>query len=85
MARSDPGADGVKLNKPTRSAKELTLLVAEAMAASLTAQRVAPAFAPAIEAHIRDGLGRNWDVNPPAPTPAHRKAIDGVRDAFDLL
>jgi hypothetical protein len=39
---------------------------------------------PVIEGHIRDGMGRNWDVSLPAPTPVHRKAIDGVRDLFDL-
>lgn len=39
----------------------------------------------AIEGHIRGGMGRNWDVSMPAPTPVHRKAIGSVRDLYDLV
>ena len=72
------------MSKTIRSAKELTLLVSEAIANAVGAQRVASTFAPIVEAHIRDGLGRNWDVVTPAPTTGHRKAIDSVRDLYDL-
>ena len=66
------------MSKPAISKKELATLVAEAIQA---AARVMPPF---IEGHIRDGMGRNWDVTMPAPTPVHRKAIDSVRDQYDL-
>ena len=49
-----------------------------------TAVVVSRTMAPSVEGHIRDGMGRNWDVSTPAPTPAHRKAIDAVRDRYDL-
>ena len=67
--------------KETKSKKELATLVADAIEAAVFNARVMPPF---IEGHIRDGMGRNWDVAMPAPTPAHRKAIDAVRDLFDL-
>jgi hypothetical protein len=67
--------------KQTKTRKELALLVADAIEAAVSATRVMPPF---IEGHIRDGMGRNWDVSMPAPTPLHRRAIDGVRDLFDL-
>ena len=57
-------------------------MVADAIEAALSPSRVMPPF---IEGHIRDGMGRNWDVSMPAPTPMHRKAIDGVRDLYDLV
>jgi len=68
--------------KQPKSKKELATLVAESIEATVNTTRVAPPF---IEAHIRDGMGRNWDVSMPAPTPLHRKAIDGVRDLYDLV
>lgn len=67
--------------KETKSKKELAVLVADAVEAAVGNARVMPPF---IEAHIRDGMGRNWDVALPAPTPVHRKAIDSVRDSYDL-
>jgi hypothetical protein len=67
--------------KDTKSKKELSLLVADAIEAVVLNARVMPPF---IEGHIRDGRGRNWDVTLPAPTPVHRKPIDSVRDQFDL-
>jgi len=67
--------------KETRSKRELALLVADAVESAVHAIRVMPPF---IESHVRDGMGRNWDVSMPAPTPTHRKAIDGVRDLYDL-
>lgn len=67
--------------KPTKSRKELAKLVVDAIEAVLPAARVMPPF---IEPHIRDGLGRSWDVSTPAPTVSHRKAIDSIRDQFDL-
>ena len=67
--------------KDTKTKKELALLVAHAIEAVVSAVRVMPPF---IEGHIRDGMGRNWDVSMPAPTPVHRKAIDSVRDLYDL-
>ena len=39
---------------------------------------------PFVEGHILDGMGSNWDVRLPAPTPTHSKAIDGIRDLCDL-
>ena len=60
----------------------MALLVADAIEAALGASHFMP---PLIEGHIRDGMGRNWDVSMPAPTPVHRKAIDGVRDLYDLV
>jgi hypothetical protein len=72
---------GGRLSKPTKSTKELAVLVAEAVKATAGATRM---MAPFIEGHIRDGMGRNWDVSMPAPTPSHRKAIDSVRDLYDL-
>jgi hypothetical protein len=69
------------LSKPTKSKKELAILVADAIEAAISAALVMPPF---IEGHIRDGMGRNWDVSMPAPTPVHRKAIDSVRDQYDL-
>jgi hypothetical protein len=67
--------------KLPKSNKELATLVAEAVKAAAATTRV---MSLVIEAHIRDGMGRNWDVSMPAPTPAHRKAIDSVRDLYDL-
>ena len=67
--------------KPPKSKKELARLVVDAVRAALDATRMMP---PVIEGHIRDGMGRNWDVVLPAPTPLHRKAIDGVRNLYDL-
>lgn len=54
--------------------------MADAIEAAIGTSRVMPPF---IEAHIRDGMGRTWDVTIPAPTPVHRKAIDSVRDLYD--
>jgi hypothetical protein len=82
MASSWPNQPpGINHLKQTKTRKELALLVADAIEAVVTATRVMPPF---IEGHIRDGMGRNWDVSMPAPTPVHRRAIDGVRDLFDL-
>jgi hypothetical protein len=67
--------------KDTKTKKELAMLVADAIEAVVSATRVMPPF---IEGHIRDGMGRNWDVSMRAPTPVHRKAIDSVRDTYDL-
>jgi len=67
--------------KDTKTKKELASLVADAIEAAVRATRV---MSPFTEGHIRDGMGRNWDVVMPAPTPLHRKAIDSVRDQFDL-
>jgi hypothetical protein len=67
--------------KPSKSKKEQARLVADAVRASLHATRMMP---PVIEGHIRDGMGRNWDVVLPAPTPLHRRAIDSVRNLYDL-
>ena len=67
--------------KETRNKKELATLVADAIESTVAGSRVMPPF---IEGHIRDGMGRNWDVSIPAPTPAHRRAIDSVRDLYDL-
>jgi hypothetical protein len=67
--------------KDTKSKNELALFVADAIEAVVLNGRMMPPF---IEGHIRDGMGRNWDVTMPAPTTAHRKAIDSVRDRFDL-
>lgn len=69
------------MDKEKKSAKELAILVADAIEAAWGSGRVMPPF---IEGHIRDGMGRNWDVSIPAPTPVHRKAIDSVRDLYDL-
>ena len=69
------------MTKEKKSKQELAALVIEALVAATANQRVAQ---PAIEGHIRDGMGRTWDVEMPAPTPVHRKAIDSVRDAYDL-
>jgi hypothetical protein len=68
-------------SKQIKSKTELATLVAGAVEAAVATTRVMPPF---IEAHIRDGMGRNWDVSMPAPTPMHRKAIDSVRDLYDL-
>lgn len=57
------------------------MIVAGAIEAAVGSTRMVPPF---IEGHIRDGMGRNWDVSIPAPTPPHRKAIDSVRDLYDL-
>ena len=67
--------------KQKRSHKELAALVVDAIEASIPTARVMPPF---VEAHIRDGMGRSWDVSVPAPTPLHRKAIDSVRDIYDI-
>ena len=67
--------------KQSKKKKELATLVAESIEAIVDTTRMTPPF---IEAHIRDGMGRNWDVSMPAPTPLHRKAIDSVRDLYDL-
>lgn len=67
--------------KQAKSKIELAALVAEAIKSAIARTRVVPT---SIEGHIRDGLGRNWDVTAPAPTPAHRRAIDSVRDLYDL-
>ena len=67
--------------KPTKNKTELAMLVAAAIEAVVASARTTP---PVIEAHIRDGLGRNWDVSVPAPSPIHRRAIDSVRDLYDL-
>jgi hypothetical protein len=69
------------LIKQTKGKKELAILVSDAIEAAVKTARPMPPF---IEGHIRDGMGRNWDVSVPAPTPAHRKAIDRVRDLYDL-
>ena len=69
------------MGKDRKSKKELAILVADAIEAAIGTSRVMPPF---IEAHIRDGMGRTWDVSIPAPTPVHRKAIDSVRDLYDL-
>lgn len=69
------------MSKPTRSKAELAALVTAAIEAAIDGVAVKP---PIIEKHIRDGMGRNWDVIVPAPTPLHRKAINSVRDQFDL-
>lgn len=69
------------MDKGKKSSKELAILVADAIESALGTGRVMPPF---IEGHIRDGMGRNWDVSIPAPTPVHRKAIDSVRDLCDL-
>ena len=69
------------MTKPTKTKDELAGLVAAAVADAIGASGVLP---PAIDGHIRDGMGRNWDVSRPAPTPMHRKAIDGIRDLYDL-
>ena len=70
------------MDKGKKSSKELAILVADAIESGLSTGRVMPP--PFIEGHIRDGMGRNWDVSTPAPTPVHRKAIDSVRDLYDL-
>jgi hypothetical protein len=72
---------GVDVVKEKKSKKELATLVADAIEAAIGHGRVMPPF---IEGHVRDGMGRTWDVSSPAPTPVHRKAIDSVRDRFDL-
>jgi len=69
------------VDKGKKSSKELAILVADAIESALGTGRVMPPF---IEGHIRDGMGRNWDVSIPAPTPVHRGAIDAVRDLYDL-
>ena len=69
------------LAKQIKSAKELESLVEAALGTAADVQRHMPI---SIEGHIRDGLGRNWDLASLAPSPAHRKAIDGVRDLYDL-
>jgi len=71
----------VLLSKPIKSAKELEALIEDAFAKSADVLRHLPV---SVEGHIRDGLGRNWDLAVLAPTPAHRKVIDGVRDLYDL-
>ena len=67
--------------KPHKSKRELALLVAQAIAEALHPARTVLV---SIEGHIRDGRGRNWDVDKPAPSQAHRRAIDSVRDMYDL-
>jgi len=67
--------------KEKKSKKELANLVVDAIEAAVGPTRVMPPF---IEGHICDGMGRTWDVSMPAPTPMHRKAIDSVRDRYDL-
>ena len=69
------------MSKPTKFKKELEVLVADAIEASISSARLMPPF---VEGHIRDGMGRNWDVSMPAPTAVHRKAIDSIRDQYDL-
>ncbi|HEY4066315.1 MAG TPA: hypothetical protein VGM74_05410 [Burkholderiaceae bacterium] len=69
-----------RVAKPAKRMKEVSALVAEALNA-LGELRVMP---PLVERHIRDGMGRNWDVIVPARTMAHRRAIDRVRDLYDL-
>jgi len=67
--------------KSSKSKKELASFVVEAVRATVDATRMMP---PVIEGHIRDGMGRNWNVVLPAPTRLHRKAIDSVRNLYDL-
>jgi hypothetical protein len=67
--------------KEAKSQEELAMLVVAAIDAVVTSKRVTDL---SVEGHIRDGMGRNWDVSPAAPTPTHRKAIDSVRDRYDL-
>jgi hypothetical protein len=67
--------------KQSKGHNELAALVADAIRTAVASLRV---MQPEIEGHIRDGMGRNWDVSTPALTPAHRKAIDRVRDQYDL-
>ena len=69
------------LPKPTKMKDELAGLVARAVADAIGASGVVPPF---VEGHTRDGMGRDWDVSLPAPTPTHRKAIDSIRDLYDL-
>ena len=70
------------MTKQPKSKRELAVLVADAIEGAVSNARLMPPF---IEGHIRDGMGRNWDISTPAPTPAHRKAIDIVRDLYDLV
>jgi hypothetical protein len=76
-----PVAASERLAKPAKRMKELSALVAE----SLNALGDLRAMPPLVERHIRDGMGRNWNVIVPARTMAHRKAIDQVRDLYDLM
>jgi hypothetical protein len=69
------------VSKDRKSKQELAIMVAHAIEAAIGTSRVMP---PSIEGRIRDGMGRTWDVSMPAPTPVHRKAIDSVRDLYDL-
>jgi hypothetical protein len=68
-------------SKLAKSRKEIAALVANALNAAVSSRRAMP---PLVEGHIRDGMGRNWDVSIPARTPVHRKVIDGIRDLYDL-
>jgi hypothetical protein len=67
--------------KPAKSKKQIAGLLAEELNAVGGGLRAMP---PLIDGHIRDGMGRNWDVVVPARTMAHRKAIDRLRDLYDL-
>ncbi len=76
-----PGVASERPAKPAKRMKELSALVAEALNA-LGDLRAMP---PLVERHLRDGMGRNWDVIVPARTIAQRQAIDQVRDRYDLV
>jgi hypothetical protein len=70
-----------RVSKPMKSKKQIAALLAAELNAIGNGLRAMP---PLIDGHIRDGMGRNWDVVVPARTPAHRKAVDRIRDLYDL-
>jgi hypothetical protein len=53
------------VEKAKKNGKELETLVAEATEQVVGGPRAMPTV---VEAHIRDGMGRNWDVRAHAPT-----------------
>jgi hypothetical protein len=79
--RNLTGTGDARSVKPARSRKQIAALVAQALNAGAIEKRAMP---PLIEGHIRDGMGRNWDVSVPARTTAQRAVIDGIRDTYDL-
>jgi hypothetical protein len=61
--------------------RELESLIVQAIDRA-TGARIYP---PILERYPTDSSGCNWDVSDPAPSPAMRKAVDGVRELYTML
>jgi hypothetical protein len=76
-----PGSQDPTLTKPTKTKNEFAGLVARAVADAIGAWGAVP---PSSRVTFPMRWAGTLDVSLPAPTPTHRKAIDGIRDLYDL-